>query len=129
MSLAVAAWCSAMLLLLQYGIVGGHFAREWLDYAFWVFGIPVGVAFYRFTPRRLQDLNCPGKWSRYLIIPFIGIIVLPVLCFMSGERLSNDFGDPPEPSGWLKRGAALVSFVLALLLFRAVMVCYQQVSL
>jgi uncharacterized membrane protein YhaH (DUF805 family) len=124
MSLAVNAWCLAMIGLYYHVIVPDVMRRDYVTYVIWVLGALVGVLFFYLSRRRLQDLNCPGGWARVLAFPFFGVMFLPVLCFLSGPRFTNSFGKPPEPSGALKVMAALVSFAVALVLVPFVTTLY-----
>jgi len=126
MSLAVNVWCLAMIALHDYGLVPNRLSHEAVEYVAWISGGAVGYLFYYFSQRRFQDLNCPGSWARVLAVPLLGVIALPVLCFLSGPRYSNDFGDPPERSGGLKIAAAMFSFLFAIVLVRYVMVLYAR---
>nr|WP_169740660.1 DUF805 domain-containing protein [Nevskia soli] len=129
MSMAVNAWCLAMIAVYSYGFLPGRIDRDYASYVLWVVAAPVGYLFFRLSRGRLQDLNCPGKWSMVLAFPLIGVIILPVLCFLSGPRYTNDFGDHPEPSGFLKIAAALFNFVVALVLVPYVTRLYAPLHL
>jgi hypothetical protein len=59
----------------------------------------------------------------------LGVIFLPMLCFLSGPRFTNSFGKPPLPSGALKVVAALVSFLMALVLVPLVASLYAPLHL
>ena len=74
----------------------------------------VGLAFYPLSAGRMQDLNFPGWASTVLAFPLFGVILLPVLCFISGPRWANDFGDHPAPSGLVKRCMAMILFLAAI---------------
>lgn len=126
MSSAVNVWCLVMIALHQYGVVPGRLSTNSAESVAWILGASVGFLFFYFSRYRLQDLNCPGSWAGVLAFPLLGVIILPVLCFLSGPRYSNDFGDPPEPSGALKVAAAMFSFFLAIVLVRYVMALYAM---
>lgn len=114
MSLAVNVWCIAMLGFYHYMIVPHIVDSDEVTYGLWLLGIPVGYLFFRLSRSRFQDLNIPGSWARVLAFPLLGVIVLPVLCFLSGPRYTNDFGDPPESSSFLKIMLGLVLFFVAM---------------
>jgi uncharacterized membrane protein YhaH (DUF805 family) len=89
-----------------------------------VIGILVGWVFWPLSAGRLRDLNCPGWSVNILAFPFFGVMVLPVLCFLSGNRWENMYGEPPEPSGVLKILAALVLFGAAVVLCNAALISF-----
>ena len=88
-------------------------------------GIPLSRVFYKASRLRLQDLNMPGGWAYWLFIPIIGVIALPVLCFLSGPRWENEFGDPPVPSNFFVRLAGISCFVGGIYALLAVVNVYS----
>ena len=126
MSSAINAWCLAMIGLLYYAVVPNVVSRTFAEYMAWALGALVGYIFFYLSRRRLQDLNVPGTWARILAFPLFGVIILPVLCFMSGPRYSNDFGDPPQPSGVVKIAGALASFFAAVVLVPYATILYAS---
>jgi hypothetical protein len=129
MSSAINLWCIGMIALYRYGIASGALGAAAASYVNWALAAPVGYLFFRISRGRLQDLNCPGSWGWVLAFPFLAVLILPVLCFLPGPRYSNDFGDPPEPSSFLKRLAALASFAIALVLVPYVTRLFRSVPL
>jgi len=89
-------------------------------------GLVCRILFFWLTAKRLKDLNFPG-WSVKLVsIPLFAVIALPVLCFLSGPRYANDYGDAPEASGFLKVCFALVLFaVTTLVTCKALLIAEQ----
>jgi uncharacterized membrane protein YhaH (DUF805 family) len=87
------------------------------EYNFYMaaFGTVVGCVFVPFSMGRLRDLNFSGWLVKLLVFPLIGVIMLPLLCFLSGPRWTNDYGDPPPPSGMLKVCLALALCAVAVL--------------
>lgn len=129
MSTAVNAWCLAVMALYYYAIVPNAINRTYVEYTVSGLGLLVGGLYFYMSQRRLQDLNVPGIWARILAFPLFGVIFLPVLCFLSGQRLTNSFGKPPLPSGALKVIAALASFLVALFLVPLVARLYAPLHL
>jgi hypothetical protein len=115
-SAAVNAWCLVVIGLYYYVIVPNTVSRTYVAYGIWALGVAFGSLFFSLSRRRLQDLNCPGVLANVLAFPLFGIIILPVLCFLSAPRFPNRYGRPPLPSGALKVTAALVSFGVALII-------------
>lgn len=113
MSIAMMAWALATLYatesLVPRNIVGLSGLHYWVG----AFGVAVGMLFFPLSARRLRDLNFPGWSVNILAIPFLGVIMLPVLCFLSGPRWTNDYGDPPTPSSTLKIVFVCVLFLVA----------------
>jgi hypothetical protein len=77
----------------------------------------------------LQDINFPPIWATLMAFPLFAVILLPVLCFFTPVRVANRFGRPPLPSGKLKVTAALVGFILALVLVPMVARLYAPLHL
>lgn len=129
MSLTTNLWCLIVIALYYYGIVPNALDRLSVERTISVLALIVGGLFFYLSQRRLQDLNVPGIWARILAFPLFGVIFLPVLCFLSGPRFTNGFGKPPPPSGALKVVAALVSFLVALILVPFVAHLYAPLHL
>lgn len=125
MSMAINAWCIAMIVLFKFGILSGIVNLHVASYFQWGFGGLVGYLFFRISKGRLRDLNCHGKWSGVLAFPLFAVVILPLLCFQSGMPYSNDFGDPPAPSSFIKKLAALLSLAVALALVPYVTQLYR----
>jgi uncharacterized membrane protein YhaH (DUF805 family) len=113
MSAAVNLWALVMIGLYFHGLVPSLVGKTFVAYTHGILAALIGVLFFYLSRKRLQDLNCPANWAFILSIPVLGVVILPVLCFLSGPRYTNDFGDPPAPSGWLKVAAGLASFAVA----------------
>jgi uncharacterized membrane protein YhaH (DUF805 family) len=129
MSAAVNAWCLAVMALYYYAVAPNAISRAHLEYTVSALGLLVGALFFYMSRRRLQDLNVPGMWARIFAFPLFGVIFLPVLCFLSAPRFTNRFGKPPLPSSGLKVMAALVSFLMALVLVPLVARLYAPLHL
>lgn len=127
MSMAINVWCVAMIALFELGMVGHTINPKFIPYFRWGLGGLVGYLFFSISKGRLQDLNYYGKWSKVLAFPLFAVVILPLLCFQSGPPYSNDFGDPPAPSGFIKKFTAFISFVVALMLVPYVMQLYSTV--
>jgi uncharacterized membrane protein YhaH (DUF805 family) len=115
LSSVINLWCGAMVVLFNYG-AASSISAPYLTYCILGLGAIVGYCFFYLTRRRLQDLNCPAAWARVFAFPFFGVVLLPVLLFLSSPRYANYFGDAPPPSGFFKVSAAFLSFLAALLL-------------
>lgn len=72
-----------------------------------------GCLFFVCSAKRLRDLNFPTWTVKVLAFPLIAVILLPLLCGLSGSRWDNDFGEAPPASSWGKVALALFLFVLA----------------
>jgi hypothetical protein len=129
MSAAVNAWCLAMVGLFYYIIAPGRVDKSQAEYVIWGLGAVVGYVFFYLSRRRFQDLDCPGYWARILAFPIPGVVLLPLLCFLSAPRFRNSFGSPPAPSRPLKVILALVCFVAALVFVPFVVTLYAPLEL
>jgi hypothetical protein len=129
MSATVNAWCLAMVGLFYLVISPGRLGPPQAAYVVWVLGGVVGYVFFYLSRRRFQDLDCPGYWARILAFPIPGVVLLPVLCFLSAPRFRNRFGTPPPPSRPLKVILALASFVGALIFVPVVAALYAPLQL
>jgi uncharacterized membrane protein len=98
-----------------------------LDVAVAFLGLLLGVAFYGASARRMQDLNFPAWAAKILAFPLLGVIALPVLCFVSGPRFDNAYGPPPPASGFWKVTAGLLLFAVAFGVSFSALMTYQQV--
>lgn len=127
MSASVIAWSALMLGLCKLPTAHRYIGISELNLAVSLLGVLLGVAFYGASARRMQDLNFPAWAAKILAFPLLGVIVLPVLCFLSGPRWANDYGPPPPSSGFLKVTAALMLFVVAFGLSYSALTTYYQV--
>ena len=100
----------------------GQLTRDELSLLVSFFGGLVGLVFYPLSAGRLRDLNFPGWSVSVLAFPLIGVMVLPVLCFLSGSRWDNEYGSALVASGFLKVTAAVV------LCFVAILVSYEALT-
>jgi uncharacterized membrane protein YhaH (DUF805 family) len=87
-------------------------------------GTGFASVFYCASAKRLRDLNFPGWSVKVFSFPLITVIVLPVLCFLSGQRWANDYGPAAPPSGFLKIASALISCLVAIPVFRWALITY-----
>jgi len=46
--------------------------------------------------RRLHDINKTGWWYLFILVPFVGPIVLIVFFLWQGDKDANDYGEPPS---------------------------------
>lgn len=113
MSSAVIAWSLFTAFICLELAVKHRIGLAELNTAVSFLGTGVGFLFYGATTRRLRDLNFPGWCVKVFAFPLFGVVLLPVLCFLSGPRWANDFGLAPRPSGFFKVAAALVAFFVA----------------
>lgn len=54
------------------------------------------VPFISLTVRRLHDIGKTGWWGLFLLMPFVGVVVLGVFHLFPSERTPNRFGTPPQ---------------------------------
>jgi len=114
MSSVIIAWSLLVALACVGFAAKGNLGLAGLNTLVSTSGTAVGIVFYGASARRLRDLNIPGWAVKVLAFPLIAVIVLPLLCFLSGPRWANDFGAAPAPSGLLKTAAALMLFGVAI---------------
>ncbi|GAB7521497.1 DUF805 domain-containing protein [Paraburkholderia sp. 2C] len=124
MSLGAMAWSLLTALACLEFAAPGRIGLADLNLAVSLLSAAFATLFYSASSRRLRDLNFPAWSVKVLSIPLIGVIVLPVLCFLSGPRHANDFGPAPAPSGFAKTTLALVSCLVALALCRWALLTY-----
>jgi uncharacterized membrane protein YhaH (DUF805 family) len=124
MSLGVIAWSLLTAVACVQFAARGRIGLAELDIIVALLSAALASVFYSASSRRLRDLNFPAWSVKVLSIPLIGVIVLPVLCFLSGPRWENDFGPAPRPSGFVKIALALVSCVVALAVCRWALLTY-----
>jgi uncharacterized membrane protein YhaH (DUF805 family) len=126
MSLIVVVWSLLTTFVCSHHLQLNIHDAATLTQVIGALGALVGLLFFPLSVGRLKDLNFPSWTIHILSIPLTGVILLPLLCFMSGARWENDYGDPPDRSSALKRFLALASFAAAVFLFKpAVTVFYQ----
>jgi uncharacterized membrane protein YhaH (DUF805 family) len=92
--LASLAWTIACVLVINGSLCESAF----LNYLSWPM-IPVlmytGIAL---TIKRLHDGNSSGWWLLFGLVPFVGPVVIPIVCyFMRGTVGPNDYGEDPVP--------------------------------
>jgi uncharacterized membrane protein YhaH (DUF805 family) len=126
MSLSVITWSLLTGLACIEFAQKGRIGTAELNFFVSLTGIALGVVFYGTSARRLRDLNFPAWSAKVLSFPLFGVIVLPVLCFVSGPRWENDFGPPPPRSGFLKVASAFVLFFAAIPASHWALVTYFQ---
>jgi uncharacterized membrane protein YhaH (DUF805 family) len=127
MSASVTAWSVLVLLLCNVLAERRYIGGSELDVAVSLLGVLLGVAFYGASARRMQDLNFPAWAAKILAFPLLGVIALPVLCFVSGPRWANAYGPPPPASGFWKVAAGLLLFAVAFGVSFSALVTYRQV--
>ncbi|KLU26401.1 hypothetical protein EOS_09685 [Caballeronia mineralivorans PML1(12)] len=124
MSLCVIAWSLLTALACIEFAAKGRIGLSELNVFVSLLGVAMGSVFYGASARRLMDLNFPGWSVKVLAFPLIGVIVLAVLCFLSGQRWANDFGPARSPSGFLKVAAALILLLVAIPVRRWALLIY-----
>ncbi len=126
MSFLMLIWSGLTLFLCQHYALTGNMTLKQLVTSLSLMGSCVGLLFYPLSARRLRDLNFPGWSVHVLAFPLFAVIFLPVLCFLSGPRWDNDYGEPPPASGFVKRLVALIAFFLAMLQTREALIVFYQ---
>ncbi|GGY11879.1 DUF805 domain-containing protein [Paludibacterium paludis] len=89
-------------------------------------GTLFGVVFFALSAGRLRDLNFPGWAVKVLSFPLIAVIILPLLCFLSGSRWDHEYGEAPQPSGPLKTGLAFMLFLVAIFAANSAVLSYYH---
>lgn len=124
MSLGVIVWSLLTALACLAFAAPGRIGLADLNLVVSLLSAAFAALFYSASSRRLRDLNFPAWSIKVLSIPPFGVIVLPILCFLSGPRHANDFGPAPAPSGFARTALALVSCVVALAICRWALMTY-----
>jgi uncharacterized membrane protein YhaH (DUF805 family) len=65
------------------------------------------------TIRRLHDINAPGWWSVFIIIPFATCVLL----LIPGSKTDNRFGPPPRENSMLVKATTFALPALLCFLF------------
>ena len=60
-----------------------------------LFMIAIIVPSIAITARRLHDTNKSGWWQLVGLIPFVGAVILIVLCALKGDETANSYGPVP----------------------------------
>jgi uncharacterized membrane protein YhaH (DUF805 family) len=123
MSLAVISWSLATIYVITTLVPNHHLTATDLNLYVGVFGAIVGLIYFPLSIGRARDLNFSPWISNLLALPFFAVMILPLFCFLSGPRWTNDYGDPPNPSGFLKVTLAFVLFGVAITL------CYAALKM
>ncbi|WP_322094937.1 DUF805 domain-containing protein [Paraburkholderia bannensis] len=126
MSSSAIAWSLATGLVCTELAAKGRIGLGQLNFIVSALGVAMGSLFYAASARRLMDLNFPGWCVKILAFPITGVVVLPLLCFLSGQRWTNDFGPARPPSGFLKIALALVLLLVAIPVCRWALLVYLQ---
>ncbi|MBX3628031.1 MAG: DUF805 domain-containing protein [Rhizobacter sp.] len=127
MSASVIAWSALTSFVCTNLSAQGLFTLATVNWWVSLFGFVLGSVFYYLSAARLRDLNLPSWSVRLLAFPLFGVIVLPVLCFLSGQRWENDYGKPRQPSGVLKILIALCLFFIAVAMSYSALLAYYEV--
>ncbi|MEW2548270.1 DUF805 domain-containing protein [Streptomyces sp. NPDC047002] len=67
------------------------------QYLTMLYGLATLVPSLAVCARRLHDTDRSGWWQLLLLIPFIGAVVLIVMCALDGTHGDNRFGPRPVP--------------------------------
>ncbi|MEX3842824.1 DUF805 domain-containing protein [Paraburkholderia sp. BR10882] len=129
MSLSVIVWSLLTALACTEFAAKGRVGLSELNFFVSALGVAMGSVFYSASARRLMDLNFPGWTVKVLAFPIIGVVVLPLLCFLSGQRWTNDFGPARPPSSFLKIASALILLLVAIPVCRCALLAYFQTRL
>jgi uncharacterized membrane protein YhaH (DUF805 family) len=113
MSLSIIFWSISVTLLCQKLAQPGMISLTQLNRDVSLLGAAFALLFYPLSASRLRDLNFPAWTIWTLSFPLITIIILPLLCFLSGTRWENDYGQQAPKSGLLKTLLALSAFGIA----------------
>lgn len=60
-----------------------------------IFGLAIVIPFIAVAVRRLHDREISGWWMFVWIVPFIGALIVLVLCALPGTKGRNRFGADP----------------------------------
>lgn len=59
----------------------------------------IGLWHLNLAAGRFRDLDRPGDWALWLLVPFANIYFMALLLFSKGKQEQNTFGQPPIDSG------------------------------
>jgi len=71
------------------------FGRAGLPLLGLIFGLAIVIPFIAVAVRRLHDREISGWWMFVWIVPFIGALIVLVLCALPGTKGRNRFGADP----------------------------------
>lgn len=114
MSLSIIVWSVSVILLCEKLALPGLISPTQLNRGVSLMGAALAMLFYPLSASRLRDLNFPAWTIWTLSFPLITIIILPLLCFLSGPRWENDYGQQGPKSGLLKTLLALAACGIAI---------------
>lgn len=114
MSLSIIVWSVSVILLCEKLALPGLINPTELNRGVSLMGAALAMLFYPLSASRLRDLNFPAWTIWTLSFPLITIIILPMLCFLSGPRWENDYGQQAPKSGLLKTLLALAACGIAI---------------
>ena len=61
-----------------------------------VYSLGLAIPIWAVTVRRLHDIGLSGWWSLLSFIPYLGTVVLLIMCCMDSKPGSNKYGNNPE---------------------------------
>ncbi|WP_162057346.1 DUF805 domain-containing protein [Undibacterium sp. KW1] len=113
MSFSVIVWSASTILLCKKLALTGVIDLVTLNWCITAMGMAFAALFYPMSASRLRDLNFPSWSIKIFSFPLITLIILPLLCFLSGPRWENDYGEQAPKSGTGKTLLALSAFGVA----------------
>ena len=60
-----------------------------------IYALAILLPYLGVTARRLHDTGRSGWMMLLALIPFVGVIIVIVLCALEGQKESNQFGEAP----------------------------------
>lgn len=61
-----------------------------------VYSLGLAIPIWAVTVRRLHDIGLSGWWSLLSFIPYLGTVVLLIMCCMDSKPCSNNYGNNPK---------------------------------
>lgn len=61
-----------------------------------VYSLGLAIPIWAVTARRLHDIGLSGWWSLLSFIPYLGTVVLLIMCCMDSKPGSNKYGNNPK---------------------------------
>ena len=61
-----------------------------------VYSLGLAIPIWAVTVRRLHDIGLSGWWSLLSCIPYVGSVVLLIMCCMDSKPGSNKYGNNPK---------------------------------
>lgn len=61
-----------------------------------IYSLGLAIPIWAVTVRRLHDIGLSGWWSLLSFIPYLGTVILLIMCCMDSKPGSNKYGNNPK---------------------------------